>query len=82
MKFAKFLEEEAIPEWRPKFIKYKLLKGKLREMSAATQQHTFPSLAPIPDTGQLKRASLFAIHDSQGKHRDVMLNLFNELQFK
>jgi hypothetical protein len=38
MKFGKLLEEEAIPEWRPKFIKYELLKKKLREISLSLQK--------------------------------------------
>jgi hypothetical protein len=81
MKFARFLEVEAIPEWRPKFIKYKLLKDKLQELSTAVQAKTdytseelaeqdfqtkLPSLPCAPDTIQLKRASLFVTHDCEG----------------
>ena len=82
MKFAKFLEEEAIPEWRPKFIKYKLLKEKLHELLTATQMQTNSPgdevtdknlqkngtfSDSIPMTAQLKRASLFVVRDFEGR---------------
>jgi hypothetical protein len=59
MKFGKFLEEEAIPEWRPKFIKYKLLKDKLQEMAVAIK-HSHEHYATA-------KTSLWTSHMAQSK---------------
>jgi xenotropic and polytropic retrovirus receptor 1 len=37
MKFEKYLNREAIPEWRPKYIDYRLLKGHLKKIPLSSR---------------------------------------------
>ncbi|KAK1780757.1 EXS family-domain-containing protein [Copromyces sp. CBS 386.78] len=51
MKFAKELEQEAVPEWRVKYLNYKLGKKLIKSVTRAIQRaSTTPTLARRPDS--------------------------------
>jgi hypothetical protein len=48
MKFAKYLQAESVPEWRKKYINYKLLKKLLKEIAKVHAERTRSEQAPVP----------------------------------
>lgn len=60
MKFAKELEQEAVPEWRVKYLNYKLGKKLIKSVTRAIQRaSTTPNLARRPDSLHAAPAALF-----------------------
>lgn len=46
MKFGKLLSERMVPEWSDRYIRYKMMKGQLKSISAARESylHAFEKL--------------------------------------
>lgn len=80
MKFEKFLNKEAVPEWRPKYLNYHLLKDHLRNIPMNGKNIEIEAEFFLDLSRELKKASAF--YQEKEREFSVKWNLFSKLMSK
>lgn len=80
MKFEKFLNKEAVPEWRPKYLNYHLLKEHLRNIPMKQEKREIEEEFFSDLKRELKKISLFYAD----KEREILAkwSVFSDLMSK
>lgn len=66
MKFGKLLSQRMVPEWSDRYIRYKMMKGQLKSISAARESylHAFEKLKGPDPSGIAIFLNIFIIINS------------------
>lgn len=80
MKFEKFLNKEAVPEWRPKYLDYHLLKDHLRNIPMNENDSEIEREFFFDLSREFKKISMF--YEDKERECTTKWNLFSKLMSK